>query len=82
MTTRVRLARPGGEHFEAGFAKTARAALDGALADGAIALSITYEIPNGETRVVAVPDAMSVKRGLTYGAESVLWPPSDGRDDD
>lgn len=73
--SRLRVARRGGEHFEAGFAKTARIALEQALADGAVVLAITYETPKGETKITAVPNARAVKTGLHEGANALLYPP-------
>lgn len=60
---RLRVASPGEGQPEAGFADTARAALEQALADGAVALVILYETP-GVRDWVAVPPAESVARGL------------------
>lgn len=74
MTRRLRIAGKGGaEHFEAGFAKTARLALEQALADGAIVLCITYETPT-ETKFVSVPNAHAVAVGLHDQQRAILHP--------
>jgi hypothetical protein len=71
--TRLRVARPGGEHFEAGFAKTARLALEQALADGATVLCVLYETPAG-TKHIAVPNAHAVAIGLHDQMRHALYP--------
>lgn len=48
---------------ESGFADTARAAMEQALAAGAVALVILYETP-AERDWIAVPAAQAVARGL------------------
>lgn len=60
---RLRVASPGESQPEAGFADTARAALDQVLAEGAVALVILYETP-AEHDWIAVPPAEAVARGL------------------
>jgi hypothetical protein len=77
MTRRLRIAGKGGvEHFEAGFAKTARLALEQALADGAVVLCITYENPNG-VQHISVPNSHAVVVGLHDQQRHVLYPDSE-----
>lgn len=71
--SRLRVARPSGEHFEAGFAKTARLAMEQALAEGAVVLSITYETPH-EVKHLAVPNTRAVTLGLHNQLATILYP--------
>jgi hypothetical protein len=72
--SRLRIAGKGGaEHFEAGFAKTARLALEQALAEGATVLAIGYETPAG-FRCISVPAARAVTVGLHSALSDHLYP--------
>jgi hypothetical protein len=73
VSRRLRVANPSGEHFEAGFANTARKALEQALADGAIVLDILYETPAG-VRHIAVPNSRAVSVGLHNDMTDILHP--------
>lgn len=70
---RLTVARPGGEHFEASFAKTVRAAVEQALAEGAVVVCITYETPAG-FRHIAVPSSRTVAVGLHEQLTETLFP--------
>jgi hypothetical protein len=77
VTRRLRIAgRGGAEHFEAGFAKTARLALEQALADGAMVLCVVYETPTG-VKHIPVPNAHAVAVGLHDQQRHALYPDSE-----
>ena len=76
MTRRLRIAgRGGAEHFEAGFAKTARLALEQALSDGAVVLCIAYSAVLG-TALSNVGWYRSIARvGVARAASFFYWLP-------
>lgn len=75
--SRLRIASPGGDAPEGGFADTARAALEHVLARGAVVLTIIYETP-GNAGWVSVPQSEAVARGLVHMAADVLDPDVSG----
>lgn len=74
MTRRLRIAGRGGvEYFEASFAKTARLALEQALAEGANVICIIYETPDA-VKHTAVPNSHAVAIGLHDQMRRNLYP--------
>lgn len=61
-----------GEHHEVSFAEAAQQMIATALADGAVAIMVTWETPGGY-KYAAVPYSHAVLRGLSDMAYSELW---------
>ena len=82
MTKRLRVIPKdeAGENVERGFVETAQAALARALNEGALALTIVYEKPDGKVYLATVPDSLFLLRGLILGAHEAVFP--DAGDDE
>lgn len=61
-----------GEHHEVSFAEVAQQLISTALADGAVAIMVTWETPSGY-KYAAVPHSHAVLRGLSDMAYNELW---------
>ena len=61
-----------GEHHEVSFAEVAQQLISTALADGAVAIMVTWETPSGY-KYAAVPHSHAVLRGLSDVAYNELW---------
>jgi len=75
--SRLKVVTGKGEHFEAGFAKTARTTMEWVLAEGAVVIAILYETPRG-VAWASVPNASAVTVGLLKKAvEQIETRPED-----
>lgn len=61
-----------GKPHEVSFAEVAQQMIATALADGAVAIMVTWETPSGY-KYAAVPHSHAVLRGLSDMAYSELW---------